>query len=215
MSPSPRQGDREITDRVALYRVLAQLYRKEVTQNLGERLGESGLLDYLEDQGYDVEKAALADPDELTDLKLEYDRVFLGPGKHVSPYGSVHHPDDARQGQLWGDTTCRIHRFARDHGLEFGGPGYDGIPDHIAHELELYAKLLEGRLRALQEGDLDRAERIHNSEQYLHRENLSRWVPTFSRKVRKAARRPFYAEIARLTEALLEEETAHFEERRA
>ena len=212
MSPPLNQDDREISDRAALYRVLAQLYRKEISPAFGKLLGESGLLDDLEDRGYEVERAALADPDEIADLKLEYARVFLGPGKHVSPYGSVHHPGDAKRGQLWGDSTCRIQRFARDHDLEFGGQEYDGIPDHIAHELDLFAKLLEGRARALQDGDQDKAERIRNSEQYLYREDLSRWVPAFCRKVCKVTRRPFYAEIARLTMALLDEQAAELEE---
>jgi TorA maturation chaperone TorD len=196
----------EAAQRASLYRLLALLYRQEVTPELGERLRESGMLDLLEGQGYDLERDALADPEELTQLRREYTRVFIGPGKHVSPCGSVHHPDDPKKGQLWGDTTVKIHRFAKDHGLSFEGPGYNGIPDHISHELELFAKLLEGRARAEESGDDERAGRIHNSEQYLIREQLGRWAPEFCRKVAEAATRPFYAEISRLTTVLLEEE---------
>ena len=208
MSDSTTTQPLALIERAALYRLMATLYRSEVTEELGDKLASSGTLGLLQREGFDLEQEALADADELTAIRREYSRVFLGPGKHVPPYGSVHHPDDTRQGNLWGNTTSRIRRFAKDHGLEFGGQSYDGIPDHVAHELELYAKLLESQAGALQDGDDERAERILNSERYLYRQDLSRWVPPFCRKVRQAARRPFYAELARLTEVLLEEEGA-------
>ena len=199
---------RDLGQRATIYRLLAMLYRTEITAELGKKLNETGTLDLLESEGYDLESAALLDAEELTELRREYTRVFLGPGKHVSPYGSVYHPDDPKKGNLWGKSTSRIQVFAKDHGLEFKGEKYDGIPDHVAHELELYAKLLDGQAQALENGDEDKAERILNSEQYLYREDLSRWIPLFCAAVQKAARRPFYAEIARLTVVLLEEEGA-------
>ena len=208
MPETTTQEPIELSQRAALYRLMALLYRNEVTPELGSKLTRSGTLGLLEREGYDLEREALADADELTAIRREFSRVFMGPGKHVSPYGSVHHPDDSKSGSLWGETTSRVHRFAKDHGLEFAGKGYDGIPDHVAHELELYAKLLEGRAQAIEDGDDEGAERILNSERYLYRQDLSRWVPHFCRKVRRAAQRPFYAELARLTEVLLDEEGA-------
>jgi TorA maturation chaperone TorD len=212
MTTAIHNDPQEVAQRAALYRLLAQLYRNELTEALAERLRDSGLLGLLQEQGYDLETAALADPEELVNLRREFTRVFVGPGKHVAPYGSAHHPDDPKRGQLWGDTTTKVQRFVKDHGLEFGGKQYDGIPDHIAHELELFAKLLEGRAKAQESGDQERADRIRNSEQYLVREQLSRWVPVFSAKVRKSASRPFYAEIARLTAVLVEDESGVAEE---
>jgi putative dimethyl sulfoxide reductase chaperone len=208
MPESTTQEANELSQRAALYRLMAQLYRSEVTQELSQKLADTGTLGLLERAGYDLEPQALADSEELTAIRREFSRVFVGPGRHVSPYGSVHHPDDKKSGSLWGETTSRLHRFAKDHGLEFAGKGYDGIPDHVGHELEIYAKLLEGHAQALEDGDDEGAERILNSERYLYRQDLSRWVPHFCRKVRRAAKRPFYAELARLTEELLEEEGA-------
>ncbi len=208
MTTSRTPTAQELAQRAALFRLLAELYRKELTPALSARLLDSGMLDSLEDLGYDLERNALAEPGEVEALGLEYSRVFIGPGRHVSPYGSVHHPDDPKRGQLWGDTTCSVQRFASDHGLAFEGAAYDGIPDHIAHELELFARLIEGRAQARSRGDREAEERIRNSEGYLVREHLDRWAPRFCAEVREAAARPFYGELARLTATLLADEAA-------
>ena len=171
------------------------------------------MLATLRERGYDLEPDALADEGQLRPLRLEYTRVFIGPGPHASPYGSVYHPDDEKSGELWGKTTQQVHRFAADHGLTFVGKAYDGIPDHIAHELELYAKLLEARAVALYDGEDDKAERVENSQRYLYREQLNRWVPAFATRVSEFASRPLYAELARLTKDLLDEEGDRLGER--
>ncbi len=196
----------ELHQRSSLYRLLAQLYRREVKLDLAQRLVETNLLEDLAGDGYDLEPGSLSDPEALRDLGREYTRIFIGPGKHVAPYGSVHHPRDLKKGQLWGSTTTWVRRFATDHGLSFEGPTYDGIPDHIGHELELFARLLSGQADALAAGDTELAGRLENSQRHLYTRQLSRWVPIFCDKVQEQAARPFYGELARLTVDLLNDE---------
>ncbi len=195
-----------LRERASIYRLLAQLYRHEVKGEIARRLVDTELLKDLAQDGYDLEPAAIADADELAKLGREYTRIFLGPGKHVAPYGSVHHPRDLKKGQLWGSTTTWVRRFASDHGMTFEGPGYDGIPDHIGHELEFFSKLMTGQADALDADDDERAGRLENSQRHLYEKQLSRWVPVFCNKVRREAQRPFYGELARLTQDLLDDE---------
>ena len=87
--------------------------------------------------------------------------------------------------------------------LERARVAYDGIPDHVGHELELYGRLLEAEHTAEVRGDGDRAARLRNSQRILLTEQLEAWVPAFCDKVVKRAELPFYAAVARLTKDLL------------
>ncbi len=203
---SDASSHEELGGRAAVYRLLAQLFRKEITPPMARALDESRLIELLELGGYEAVEGSLRDEARLTSLKREFCRVFLGPGPHVAPYGSVHHPDDPKMGRLWGDTTKQIHRFATDHGLELKGAGYDGIPDHIGHELEMLALLMESEAEARANGDEVRAERLLNSQRYLVESHLGRWVPGFCDRVRSKAIGGFYRGMASLTRDLLEDD---------
>jgi putative dimethyl sulfoxide reductase chaperone len=201
----------ELTGRASAYRLLAQLYRKELTTPLAKSLTRNRLLELLTMGGYEQDDGPIDSDERLTALRREFCRIFLGPGPHVAPYGSVHHPDDPKKGQLWGDTTKQLHRFATDHGLTLKGPGYDGIPDHVGHELEMLALLLEAEAEASFAGDDERAERLRNSQRYLLTSHLGRWVPPFCDKVREKAIGGFYRGMAALTCDLLQDDQGRLE----
>lgn len=197
----------DLAGRASLCRLLAELYRREVTSELAVILEEGGLLTHLEENGYKISRERLlSDAAFLTELRLEYCRLFIGPGKHIAPYGSVHHPDDEKRGELWGDTTKLVFRIAKDHGLDFEGKQYDGIPDHIGHELELYARLLAAEHEAVETEKDEVAQRLVNSQWALLSKHLRRWVPGFCGQVRKHSKQEFYSEVARLTDEFLAEE---------
>ena len=198
---SPSAGD--IGDRAAICLFLAHAFRRELRLDLVRGMARHGLLAALEQHGYRVDADKLGDDAYLKALRHEYTRIFIGPGPHVAPYGSVHHPADPKRGQLWGNTTTWVRRFIKDHGLGLGGKAYDGIPDHVGHELELYGRLLEAEHTAEVRGDGDRAARLRNSQRILLTEQLEAWVPAFCDKVVKRAELPFYAAVARLTKDLL------------
>jgi TorA maturation chaperone TorD len=192
-------------------RLAAQLFRHELTVDRASALHESGVLRLLVDNGYDLDPGDLLDADFLARLRVEYARIFIGPGERISPYGSMHHPDDPKRGQFWGDSTVWFRRFVKDHGVDLGSPSYDGIPDHIGHELELYALLLDAELAALTAGDDDKVARLNHSEKMLLGEQLLRWVPPFCDLVREAAKLDFFAALARLTQDLLALEAQRLE----
>lgn len=193
-------------ERAALWRLLAGLFRREVDESHAERIRRARLPEGMADSGY-----PLPDPElrALPGLRAEFMRVFVGPGPHASPYGSVHHPDDLRRGHLWGTTTVLFHALASAHGLEIEGGTRDSVPDHVAHELELYARLLAVRGRARLTGDEDRVQRLDHSVSHLYHLHLERWIPPFLARVASVAGPgSFYAQVAGLTRALLAAEGA-------
>jgi len=196
----------ELIERASLSRLLGQLYRKELDSPLVAGLNGAGVFEHLESNGFKLDADRLEDGAYLKELGREYTRLFIGPGPHLALYGSVHHPDDPRQGQLWGQTTKEVHRLAKDHGLGFEGPAYDGIPDHLGHMFELMGRLLLAELDAVSAGDEVLAERLKSSQRVLVERYLMPWVPTFCRKVRTRAESSFYGEIARLTDEFLQGE---------
>ena len=166
----------------------------------------------LDELGYSVDVEDIEDDAFLKQLAIEYSKVYIGPGPHVAPYGSIHHPDDPKQGRLWGDSTIWVRRFIKEHGLDLGGKKYDGIPDHIGHELELFSLLVEGEASAREQEDPAGAERVVNSQRLFVEKQLGRWVPEFTRKVAEAANLPFYEQASKLACDLIEEEEGRLAE---
>ncbi len=196
--------EQELQGAANISRMLAHLFRRELTEEFANKLDESGTLSKLTEGGYDLSADRIHDADFIKELRTEYAYVFLGPGPKVSPYGSVHHPDDIRRGQLWGKTTQWLHRFVKDHGVEFRGEKYDGIPDHIGHELELYSMFIDAEIKALgTEGSEERIERLRNSQRLLVELHWLKWVPIFCSKVEERAQQPFYSELCRFTLAFV------------
>ncbi len=206
MSTNRKLRVADLMERVSLCRFLGQLYRRELDGDMVEGLGCAGVFAHLEQHGFELGSERLDDPDHLQELGLEYTRLFIGPGPHIPLYGSVHHPEDPRQGQLWGKTTKEVRAMARDHGLGFDGASYDGIPDHLGHLLEFLAHLLRAELDAAAAGKTKLAGRLKTSQQMLLSRYLMPWVPAFCEKVRTKARFPFYSELARLTDEFLQGE---------
>jgi TorA maturation chaperone TorD len=187
-----------------IYRILAQLYRRELTPALASELQDAGFWDGLERGGYAIEKDKLSDDEFIRSLAIEYSKIFIGPAGHLAPYGSVHHPDDPKKGSLWGDTTIWVRRFVLDHGLKFEGKSYDGIPDHISHEFEFLSHLLKKEAALREEGRTEKADEILYAEQLFFKEQVAKWIPSFSGKVQKKATLKFYGEVARLTADIVE-----------
>jgi len=80
-------------NRSNIYGLLASVYRQEVTSDLIQQIKDPQFLGVLSDLGTEGLDTFLQKPENelLEDLAVEYTRLFLGPGKHISPHESVHH----------------------------------------------------------------------------------------------------------------------------
>lgn len=206
----PDEMRQQAAGRSNCYGLLALLFRDTPTPEVVARLRTPPLADALRDFGYDAAEELAGEPEAVAErLREEYTRVFIGPGSHVSLYASVHRSEE---GQLWSDSTVRLKRFVEATGLSFEGH-WDGIPDHVAVELELMQRLTahEAELWAQMEEapacDKDnlsvKLTRCLEAEDEFLREHLCMWIPQFCGRVSDQATLLLYGKLAVLTETVV------------
>jgi len=138
---------------------------------------------------------------------VEYARLFLGPGKHISPHESVHHQREGGQwGSLWGADTVEVKKLIESTGLEYQG-SFKGMPDHISVEFEFMQQVTRREAEAWEAADSAAADACCRLEKKFIDEHLAQWVPGFCDKVIETAELPFYREMAALTRKFIEFES--------
>ncbi len=189
-----------------IYGLLAAIYRREMTSDLLQQIKDPQFLGVLTQLGIELNNGFFKKPEKklLEDLAVEYARIFLGPGKHLSPHESVHHQrENAQWGQLWGESTAEVKKIIESSGLEYKSE-YKGLPDHISVELEFMQQVILREEQAWEADDKDMAFLCLENEKKFIKEHLVRWVPIFCEKVIQEAELPFYREMAGLTKKFIE-----------
>lgn len=201
----PEEMAQKAITRSNLYGLLAAIYRVEPTADLLRQIKHPRFLEALAGVGVTLEKDFLDAPEEqlLSDLAVEYTRLFIGPGKHISPHESVHRKGHDQS--LWGRPTVEVKDFIESVGVELR-PDYHGMPDHISVELELMQKFTGAEAQAWQRGDHAEATMWLQREQEFTDKHLTSWVPAFCEQVVGQAELSFYREMAMLTKQVLETE---------
>lgn len=187
-------------------RALAWLHAEERPPEVLAALYASGFpatltvvsADAAEAQAMDAALRALASsrceedaPDALPasstdELAADYAAIYLTHALRASPHESVWRDDDHLMLQ---GPTFAVRDFYRRHGVQV--PDWRArADDHLVHELEFVALLLE-------RGDEREAARFLKT-------HLLAWLPDFARRVAQRAATPFYAALAGLTLAACE-----------
>lgn len=136
----------------------------------------------------------------LQDLKVEYTRLFVGPGPAVAaPYESVYLDGTAKgqPGTVMGESTLAVQREYDREGLQLS-PDHRDLPDHVAVELEFLYYLCNAEAEAWRRGDPDEARRLRNRQREFLGRHLSRWLPELADRVARGSRHPFYRTLAAL-----------------
>ncbi|GMQ79591.1 MAG: molecular chaperone TorD family protein [Thermodesulfobacteriota bacterium] len=207
MDSTEKQSSKDMADhRSNIYGLLALVYRQEVTPDLLHQVKDPRFLRVFTDLGVEGVEAFLQNSEEklIEDLAVEYARLFLGPGKHISPHESVHHQrEDGDWGTLWGASTVDVKKFIEATGLGYEA-GYKGMPDHISVEFEFMAALARREVQAWFEGDEASARSCVAVQKKFLEEHLIQWIPDFCEKVIRHAELPFYRAVAELTRGFIE-----------
>lgn len=185
-----------------IYGLLAAIYRREMTSDLLEQIKNSSILGVLSSLGVKLNNGFLkkSEHELLEEMAVEFARLFIGPGKHISPHESVHHKrEDGRWGELWGPSTAEIKKIIESAGLSYQSE-YTGLPDHISVELEFMQQVTLAEEKAWEDGDRNLAIACLEKEKKFIEEHLAGWVPDFCEKVIKKADLPFYRAMAELTQ---------------
>ncbi|MEF9426251.1 MAG: molecular chaperone TorD family protein [Candidatus Mariimomonas ferrooxydans] len=189
-----------------IYSFLATIFHKELTPALLRQIKDPKFLGVLSEQGVRLGNDILQKPDNelIEDLAVEYTKLFLGPGKHISPHESVHHErNDGDWGMLWGKDTVLVKKFIESAGLEYK-TDYKGLPDSIGVELEFMQQVTKRETQAWDEDDYDGALYCLKIEQKFIDEHLAKWIPIFCDKVISKAELSLYREMAKLTKGFIE-----------
>ena len=197
-----------------IYGLLAAVYRREVTSDLLQQIKDPRFMGVLSDLGAEKMGLFFQKPDKelLEELAVEYARLFLGPGRHISPHESVHHQGgDGQGGSLWGKSTVEVKKLIESTGLDYKD-AYKGMPDHISVEFEFMQQVILREEKAWEEADTKTASDCRQLEKKFMEEHLSRWIPTFCDKVIKEAELPFYREMAVLTGKFIEFEKGRIDQ---
>lgn len=136
-------------------------------------------------------------------LGLEFTRLFIGPGRHISAHESIFAEVDGDRGGLWGAKTVEVKKFIETTGLDYE-EGFTGIPDHISVELEFMQKLTEWEADKWTHEDRTNAEYCQTVQRMFLEQHLLCWLPQFCDAVMAQAEIPFYRAMAELTKNYLE-----------
>ncbi len=184
------------------YGFLSTVYLQEPSREFIKSLRESNFLDVLNKSDLRFDKTINNDVSDkhINNLVLEYTRLFIGPGKHISPYESVYRDNE---NALWSETTVEVKNFIESSGLEYSY-NWSGLPDHIGVELEFMQRLTCHEKEAWSREDKETAIRCLEFEKKFVDEHLSQWVPIFCNKVKEETQTAFYREIAELTRQFID-----------
>ncbi len=136
------------------------------------------------------------------DLRADYTRLFIGPGKVLAPpWESAYFNEERLTFQA---QTLQVRNWYRRFGLE-SVKLHSEPDDHAGLELAFLAHLAKLGLTALEQGDEARlAETLEAQRQFLAAHPL-RWIPAWCNQVAAQANTDFYRGVARLTRGALAE----------
>jgi putative dimethyl sulfoxide reductase chaperone len=139
-------------------------------------------------------KENFADQD-FEELKADYTRLFLGPGKVLAPpWESVYYSEERL---LFQEQTLKVRTWYRRFGLE-SEKIHNEPDDHIALELAFLTHLAGLGLQALHEDDREAFQGYLDVQRQFLNEHPLRWAPIWQQEVDKHAHTDFYRGLALL-----------------
>jgi TorA maturation chaperone TorD len=212
MAPARNDMAETAASRSNVYGFLAAAFRAEPSAAFLAQLKSPGFAAVLQSLDLSLGDEFHDTPAEklIEDLTIEYTRLFIGPGPHISPHESMNiefsNPKDAA---LWGPQTVKVKKFIEAAGLEYEA-SFPGMPDHLSAELEFMQRLATKEAEAWADQDEEVAANILGIEERFFDEHLSQWVSRFCDKVIEMSEHPFYLGFAEMLKAFLEFESGRF-----
>ncbi|MDR2400489.1 MAG: molecular chaperone TorD family protein [Deferribacteraceae bacterium] len=191
------------------YRFLAELYKIEITPKMlesFEHLIHEPFADTAMREGYQLIKRYFDNNpfDPLTELAVDYARIFLGAGiaeKELisAPYESVY---TSPERLIMQDARDKVLKIYRENGVD-KVQGFDVPEDHLAIELEFMAYLCSETKKACEAGNLPEIDRLICIQKDFIKEHLLNWTPKLFYEVKQFSQTDFYRGVAEITESFL------------
>lgn len=124
----------------------------------------------------------------LTDVAVEYTRLFVGPpSPAAAPWETMYRAGGTSVG--FGEATFRMRQLLREHGLELSNENHQ-YEDHMGIELLLLSELC-------------RMQDAPAAQSFIAEHPLA-WIDAFASKVSESSSQGYYAALLALARALLE-----------
>lgn len=199
-----------VANRGSMYSFLSRVYRQEVDQELLDGMAAMDLSAEVAvpelAEGYRMLSDFLAHgvrETTLTDLAVDYARVFLGAGlggrQAAYPYESYY---TSPQRLIMQDARDQVLQAYREEGLDRAGDFHEP-EDHAALEFEFLAYLCHKAAEALRGGDVAAAAASLRKQQEFLEQHLAVWLPAFCSDIERVARTQFYKAVAMITAGYL------------
>jgi TorA maturation chaperone TorD len=132
----------------------------------------------------------------LTDLAVEYARLFLGVGeKHVYLSESVYLGKDHL---LYGEPFHEVIQAYKSLGFE-KDKDFREPEDHVAVEFEFMARLCQWTSQTLEKRDVENTIAYLNLQKEFLGDHIMRWVPELCKNLDEATAQGFYKALGHLT----------------
>ncbi len=133
-----------------------------------------------------------ADPAYLEQVKSEYTKLLIGPGKMIAyPWESTYNGSET---MLFQESTLRVRQAYRKYG--YLPEEYPHVPDdHIALELHFLSKLSSLVLEAYKEGNRERALSVLNDQKVFMKYHIRNWLPQYAEHISRSATQLLYPQF--------------------
>ena len=191
-------------NRLNVYRFLSSIYISEPTVKFIQEIKNNFNESCLKEAIYPLNIEMLKNDEEkvMEEFLSEYTRLFLGPGKHISPYASVW---TGGEYHLRSSMTDKIKAFIESSGLNYI-QDWHGFPDHIGILFEFMSHLIEKHVNAYLEKDFKEIDTCLVYEKRFFDQFISIWAERFCQEIEQKARLNFYKKMATLTIEFIEKE---------
>lgn len=191
-----------------IYNFLSRVYFSEPTLQLYKASKGISFISPYSDSETNL-FAGLEEFDEtklITELEVEYTRLFIGPNGHISPHESIQRGEDRH----WGDYTVEVNKFYEQNGFATVDD-YRGMPDHISVELLFLSNLVEEEKNTINQNDIDSFHQIIQKEYDFIKQHPLIWINEFADKVCESAEYEFYKILSKFCSDFLVDEFHYLE----
>lgn len=200
--------------RAAFYRMLAELYFTELSQEQIDHLAGmdfAGLAgeEHVIAEGYDDMRRYLrkANTGTRQQLACDYAHTFLAAGNYetfaATPYESVF---TSELGLMMQEARDEVYKMYCEQHIQ-PEASLQMPEDHVSFEFEFLATVVERTNAALLTGDLERAHGLAQTAHVFHREHQLSWIDDLCDAVLDVAETRFYRGVSKVTRGFVHMET--------
>ncbi|WP_227761746.1 TorD/DmsD family molecular chaperone [Zhaonella formicivorans] len=139
----------------------------------------------------------------LTDWRVEYARLFIGPGWFpCPPYESAYREkqEDGSFGNLMGESTLEVRKLYQKAGLDVGTKQ---LPDYHCVELEFMSYLIGQEAEQYLAKDREGARNWQDLQEMFLKEHIELWLPEFCKDVERETNLSYYKGLSKITAAYI------------